>query len=52
LGKTPRMLQGAKTDQAELHKVRTALSRWESVTVEVINYRKNGKILRLNRSLL
>lgn len=42
LGQTPRILQGAKTDQAELHKVRTALSRWEPVTVEVINYRKDG----------
>ena len=42
LGKTPRILQGPKTDQAELQKVRAALSRWESVTVEVINYRKDG----------
>jgi PAS domain S-box-containing protein len=42
LGKTPRILQGPKTDQAELQKVRTALSRWEPVTVEVINYRKDG----------
>ncbi|MFM9265017.1 PAS domain S-box protein [Tychonema sp. BBK16] len=42
LGKTPRILQGKKTDRAELDKIRTALSRWEPVTVEVINYRKNG----------
>ncbi|MCW6053902.1 PAS domain S-box protein [Lyngbya sp. CCAP 1446/10] len=42
LGKTPRILQGTKTDSAELDKIRSALSRWESVTVEVINYRKNG----------
>jgi PAS domain S-box-containing protein len=42
LGKTPRILQGTKTDRTELDKIRTALSRWESVTVEVINYRKNG----------
>ncbi len=42
LGKTPRILQGEKTDRTELDKIRTALSRWESVTVEVINYRKNG----------
>ncbi len=42
LGKTPRILQGAKTDQAQLQKVRNALSRWESITVEVINYRKDG----------
>lgn len=42
LGKTPRILHGPKTDRAELDKIRSALSRWESVTVEVINYRKNG----------
>jgi len=42
LGQTPRILQGAKTSQAELQKVRQALSTWESVTVEVINYRKDG----------
>jgi len=35
-------LQGAKTDQAQLQKVRSALSRWESITVEVINYCKDG----------
>ncbi|MEJ6481085.1 PAS domain S-box protein [Nostoc punctiforme UO1] len=42
LGKTPRILQGAKTSRAELDKVWTALSRWETVTVQVINYRKDG----------
>ncbi|MGA9379636.1 MAG: PAS domain S-box protein [Phormidium sp.] len=42
LGKTPRILQGVKTDSAELKKVRNALCRWESVTVEVINYRKDS----------
>ncbi len=42
LGKSPRILQGAKTDRVELLKVRQALVNWESVTVEVINYRKDG----------
>ncbi|GBO52808.1 hypothetical protein APA_609 [Pseudanabaena sp. lw0831] len=42
LGQTPRILQGAKTDPAQLQKVRNALALWESVTVEVINYRKDG----------
>ncbi len=42
LGRTPRLLQGAKTDQAELQRVRTAIAHWESATVEVINYRKDG----------
>jgi PAS domain S-box-containing protein len=42
LGKTPRILQGEKTDRTELDKIRIALSRWESITVELINYRKDG----------
>ena len=42
LGKTPRILQGPKTDPAELQRVREALARWEAVTIEVINYRKDG----------
>ena len=42
LGKTPRILQGAKTNRAELDRVRSALSQYETVTVEVINYRKDG----------
>ncbi|MEL7357959.1 MAG: PAS domain S-box protein [Cyanobacteria bacterium J06634_6] len=42
LGKTPRILQGPKTDRAELDRLRNALAQWQSVTVEVINYRKDG----------
>lgn len=42
IGKTPRLLQGPKTDRAQLERIRTALSRWEPVSVELINYRKDG----------
>lgn len=42
LGQTPRILQGPKTDRAELEKVRKSLSLWQPITVEVINYRKDG----------
>ncbi|MDJ0678704.1 MAG: PAS domain S-box protein [Xenococcaceae cyanobacterium MO_167.B52] len=42
LGKTPRILQGPKTNRQALAKVRKALLNWESVTVETINYRKDG----------
>jgi len=42
LGKTPRILQGEKTDRQQLDKVKAALSRWESITIEAINYRKDG----------
>ncbi|MGI0484133.1 PAS domain S-box protein [Pantanalinema rosaneae CENA516] len=42
LGKTPQILQGSKTDLVALDKVRTAIARWQPITVEVINYRKDG----------
>lgn len=42
VGKTARILQGSKTDRDQIAKVRAALSNWEPVTVEVINYRKDG----------
>jgi PAS domain S-box-containing protein len=42
LGQTLQILQGEKTNLAELEKVYRALRNWESVTVEVIHYRKNG----------
>jgi PAS domain S-box-containing protein len=42
IGKTPRILQGEKTDRSELSKIRQALACWEPITVEVINYRKDG----------
>ena len=42
IGKTPRILQGPKTDRQELDKIRKALENWEPVRVEVINYKKDG----------
>lgn len=42
IGKTPRLLQGPKTDRAQLDKIRAALSQWQPVQVELINYRKDG----------
>ena len=42
LGKTPRILEGPKTDRAAIAHLREALYRGESATVEVINYRKDG----------
>ncbi len=43
VGKTPRIFQGPKTDPAELAKIRQALIEWRSITVEIINYKKNGE---------
>ncbi|MGB7894832.1 MAG: PAS domain S-box protein, partial [Microcoleus sp.] len=42
VGKTPRILQGEKTNRASLHQVRTALETWQPVRVDSINYRKDG----------
>ena len=42
LGKTPRLLQGPKTDRAQLDLIRHALARWQAVRVELVNYHKDG----------
>ncbi|MGA7932725.1 MAG: PAS domain S-box protein [Kovacikia sp.] len=42
LGKTPRILQGEKSDRAVLDRIRAALTDWKPVKVELINYHKNG----------
>jgi PAS domain S-box-containing protein len=43
IGKSPRILQGAQTDSAELQRIRTHLARLEPVRAEVINYGKTGE---------
>ena len=42
LGKTPRILQGPKSDRAMLKRLREALGRGEPFSGETINYRKDG----------
>lgn len=42
IGKTPRILQGEKTDRALLSRIRTAMSEGRSIQVELVNYRKDG----------
>ncbi|MBE9028441.1 PAS domain S-box protein [filamentous cyanobacterium LEGE 11480] len=51
IGKTPRILQGPKTDLTKLKSVRAALKRWEPVMVEIINYRKDGSEVWIELSL-
>ena len=43
IGKTPRILQGPKTDRAELNRVRAALERSQPVRAELLNYTKAGE---------
>ncbi|MFC4453456.1 EAL and GGDEF domain-containing protein [Deinococcus sonorensis] len=42
LGRTPRLLQGPRSDRKALDRIRAALKAWQPVEVEVINYRKDG----------
>ncbi|MFO0954424.1 MAG: GAF domain-containing protein, partial [Isosphaeraceae bacterium] len=42
LGRTPRLLQGPRTDRATLDEIRRRLTSWEPVRAEVVNYRKDG----------
>lgn len=42
IGKTPRILQGPKTERDQLDKIRRALEKWQPVRVEMTNYRKDG----------
>lgn len=40
---SPRLLQGPKTDRAELDRIRTALTTWSPVRAELVNYTKSGR---------
>ncbi|WP_176442509.1 bifunctional diguanylate cyclase/phosphodiesterase [Noviherbaspirillum humi] len=42
LGRTPRILQGPRTDRAELSRIRDCVARHEALKAELINYRKDG----------
>jgi PAS domain S-box-containing protein len=52
LGKTPRLLQGAKTSRSQLNKIRRSLSQWKPITLEVINYRKDGSEFWVELSII
>ena len=43
LGKSPRFLQGPKTDRTELERIALALSNSQPVRAELINYAKDGQ---------
>lgn len=51
IGKTPRMLQGPKTDRTELNRLSESLKRWESCEITVINYKKSGEEFWTNISI-
>jgi PAS domain S-box-containing protein len=43
IGHSPRFLQGADTQRAQLDRIRAALEQWERVRVDLINYTKAGE---------
>jgi diguanylate cyclase (GGDEF)-like protein/PAS domain S-box-containing protein len=43
IGKSPKMLQGPRTDRAELDRIRDAIDRGQPVRAELINYTREGK---------
>ncbi len=51
IGKTPRILQGPKTDQQELKRLSDALKNWQSCEVTLVNYKKNGEEFWVNFSV-
>ncbi|MES2455877.1 MAG: PAS domain S-box protein [Bacteroidota bacterium] len=51
LGKSPRFLQGPKTDQTELRRIGKCLRSWTPCETTVINYKKSGEEFWINFSL-
>ena len=43
LGKNCKILQGEKTDQKSIEKIRKAINHGEKLKIELINYKKNGE---------
>jgi PAS domain S-box-containing protein len=43
IGKTPRFLQGPKTDKKELKRLEKCFRNWELCDATLINYKKNGE---------
>jgi PAS domain S-box-containing protein len=48
IGKTPRILQGPKSDKAELKRLGDCIRRFETCEVAIINYKKNGEEFWVN----
>lgn len=52
IGKTPRILQGPKSDRKELKRLSKSLRKWESCEVTMINYKKNGDEFWVNFTVI
>ena len=52
IGKTPRILQGPKTNRKELDRLKSAMKKHAPCKIEIINYKKNGEEFWVNISLV
>ncbi|BAU14431.1 chromatic acclimation sensor CcaS [Leptolyngbya sp. NIES-3755] len=51
IGKTPRILQGPKTNWAILKDIRSALKNWQPAIAELVNYHKDGSEVWIELSI-
>ncbi len=51
IGKSPRILQGPKTDKNELKRIGKSLRKWETCEATLINYKKCGEEFWINFSM-
>lgn len=51
IGKTPRILQGPKSDKKELERLSNAMRNFEPCEITIINYKKNGEEFWVNFSV-
>lgn len=51
IGKTPRILQGPKTDWEVLKDIRSALKNWQPAIAELVNYHKDGSEVWIELSI-
>ena len=52
IGQTPRILQGPDTQRAELSRIRCAMTQWQPVRTELINYTKSGQAFWLELDIV
>ncbi len=52
IGKTPRILQGPRTDPAVIKRIHNALRSWTPVREEMLNYRKDGSEFSVELSVI
>lgn len=52
IGKTPRILQGPKTQRDRLDNIRLAMESWQPVREEIINYTKSGQEIWLELEIV